>query len=423
MYNSINVFDTKTRKKLQRIEYDSATDEVKKMLKEQQERGEITLFCSCSEKLEMKVTNNPSKRYFYPAKKGEDYHHANTCVRNPKYIPNSEYEKAWSRDIETGILKVTIGKITPEKADESESKETKNRKIENTAPMTYEDFFTTNENAKPLIYQESTIRRQGKATIFGLITKINMMAWQRMAVNRVNSIIDKEQEGKISEKLGKMVWKISEEIYINRNKNSLQSMFYKGNNKSIVPKKEVFFVYGYYKGTVIKQYGTIRKHIAVIQDRFGKEHGFYINDIVEFNVMLNREKSHSKSVFIGGFVYKENKTYHYLSLINYNIFAVCKMGLYVESSYEKQVFEVLFDNRDVFYKPFNPIEGYEDFIPDFLLINREKLVVGEIFGVRGNLEYENRKERKIALSNKVEFKNEYDFWSWDATKDEEFKLI
>jgi predicted nuclease of restriction endonuclease-like RecB superfamily len=50
-------------------------------------------------------------------------------------------------------------------------------------------------------------------------------------------------------------------------------------------------------------------------------------------------------------------------------------------------------------------------LPDIIVIDRDKAIIGEIFGMNTD-EYLAKRKRKIQVANNIS--EIYDFWKWDA---------
>lgn len=385
------VHDKKTGKIIEKIGYYSYTDEFLMDLKEKQERGEISLYCCCSNNIEMKISKKP---HIYPAK--QDIGHSINCVRNRRYEGNSAYEKAWIYDEEKGEHVVRVEALIPSlKEKESDNQMNEQRESQN-----------------KIYIENSSSKRKGEATVFGLVTKINMMAWQNIVLGK---------KGKLPEdafELARHVYGISKHIRLSKKRNPLSDMFHKQINiRDIQVQKDIFFIYMYFndnkRGYTDGLFDGTIKDIVYGKNSFKKEYGFYV-DIQEFNEKLSKEP-HSNNHVISGFAYKSFKYDKKLTLGNYCLIPVSEKGLFVESLNEKKVFDALCNQQRHFYKPYLPIGGYGVYVPDFIIEDEnKKTIVGEVFGIKNDEEYDRKREEKIALSETDEFKALYDFWKWDA---------
>ncbi|RAS75192.1 DNA sulfur modification protein DndB [Priestia endophytica] len=102
------IYDKKTGGFLEEQSYQSTTEYYLSRLKEKQEKGEITLYCCCSNRIEMKVSKKP---HLYPANR--ENRHSTNCVRHPQYEGTNDYEKAWGYDEEKGEYIVRVEAMIP----------------------------------------------------------------------------------------------------------------------------------------------------------------------------------------------------------------------------------------------------------------------------------------------------------------------
>lgn len=72
---------------------------------------------------------------------------------------------------------------------------------------------------------------------------------------------------------------------------------------------------------------------------------------------------------------------------------------------------MLSDNKKIFFKPNRPLDGYENYIPDAVLLDHHitKDVFIEIFGFNSN-EYREERENKINLVKKLEESHHLIYW-------------
>lgn len=402
---SFQVYDCKTKQIREIISYSSskATNESYLLtLKEEADKRHIQITCCCSNHVPMKVSNT-KQPYLYPATRHQP--HAIDCVRNPQYSPQTEYEKAWKYDEEKGQFMVQVEKpFSPRKKKESDEREKMEERI----------YRETQNGGK----------KKGEVTVFGLSTKLNMMAWQNIVEGK-----KRLPEG-ITEVISHM-WGASKQIHLSTQQESLQEQFYEtylmkaGNSISkMEPKKDFVFVCMLYQAHYREDKEASKEVIGkktynVVYGRssvWNKDVGFYVEEIEAFEYEIQKEP-HSDLYLLVGFAYRESAYHHRkLTLGRYCLVPITKEGLFVESSIEKNIYESLYHEGRLFIKPYYTIEGYADFIPDYLLLDRRKPVIGEIFGVQNNLKYDERKQEKFAHIKKEEFKERYYFTYHDARK-------
>lgn len=396
MHRSYQVFERVTGKRLYKLYYGSEPQELLKVIKKKQDKGEVYLSCSCANHIEMKVSNR-IPYYVYPAKRQP---HGDDCIRNTHYVPKAQYERGWKREEQNGSYRVKMepAPVPPKK--------------KGTFPV---------EVPNRLVYRMGEGNQPEQVTMFGFITKLNMMAWERLALNKKNQVEESPSEVKMEWKVARMVWKVAESIYINENKEPLQRMFYRGSHFHLQPQKDVVFLYGTYKTHTHITYGKQTRLLVTIEDGFGKSHSVYVHEET-FEQKWKREQKHSHRMVIAGFAHKEAKNYHYLSLFHYDLFSVSDNGLYVENAYQKQVYEALFSQGRIFTKAYESPDGYGEFIPAFVLIDQEREVIGEIFETGVSLEEEKEQQKKVTFSRLPAFREGYDFWVWDVSLTSSFLL-
>lgn len=383
---TFEVVDTSGNRLVEVKRYDHVNVTYLMRLKQHVDSGKFLIRCSCRNQVELKFSNTKTP-YLYPASRSVK--HADDCCRNPKFQGESKYEKAWSYD---------------------ESTDTHAVRLEAMIPKTKSDVIETNHTPrKKHVVSQGNSTGKGTATIYGLTTKLNMMAWEKMVFGY------KQRTPASREEMMRQVYGISRNIKIQNTKKGLQSLFYddfiKGRRISdLAVKKDVAFIYMEY----LDEHGIRSDEknglpYVTCKNAFGKEHTFYVDE-AGFKDALRLE-AHSNTFILTGFVYRDS-TYHHrkLTLGNYCLIPVSEKGLYVESSHEKRVYDVLSMEGRRFIKPYLPVEEYGGFIPDYILFEEgKKDMIGEIFGINGIEEYEERKVEKLNLSKTKQFQEKYRF--------------
>lgn len=383
---TFEVVEKSSNKQVEVKRYDHVDSAYLKRLKQQVDSGRMVIYCSCRNRVELKFSNTQNP-YLYPASRSVK--HADDCCRNPKFQGESKYEKAWSYDETSDTHAVRLESAIPKiKGNPTEANPSERRKH---------------------IVSHGDSTSKGTATIFGMTTKLNMMAWEKIVFGYKQRIPDSREE------MMKQVYGISRNIKIENMKKGLQTMFYddfmRGKRISdLEVKKDVAFVYMEYlheKGISIDEKNKLP--YVSCKNVFGQERTFYINE-PEFKKNLQLE-AHSDTFILTGFVYRASAYHHRrMTLGNYCLIPVSNRGLYVESSYEKSVFDSFSVKGKRFIKPYLPIEEYGGFIPDFILYEEgKKDMIGEIFGIKGREDYEERKIEKLNLSVTQQFKEKYRF--------------
>lgn len=396
---SFEIFDKKTGMLLEKKSYQSADEYHLNILKRKQEKGIISLYCSCLNHVEMKVSKTAIP-YLYPATRKKK--HSINCVRSPQYEGISAYEKAWKYDEEKGEHVVRMEALIPPSKEKIGKEDVKQE-----------------EERKTKIYIEyPNSTKKGEATVFGLATKLNMMSWERIVTGKKGRLPTNSNE------VSQHVFGVSKDIRLSNKSKILQEMFFeqmlRGKNISgLEVKKDVAFVYMEYlpeRGRESEEIGKESLGYVVCKNAFNQEFGFYVN-WEEFDIKLKSEP-HSDRYILAGFVYRASKYHHRkLTLGNYCLIPISKRGLFVESNYEKVIYNELCHQKKLFVKPYLPIEGYGGFIPDFIMYEEgKKPMVGEIFGIENDELYDKRKKEKINISKTDEFRSLYRFWNKDYSK-------
>jgi hypothetical protein len=387
---AFKVILTNSGKVVEKRDYESTPEEYLNTLNKRVVAGSILICCGCSDQMEMKISKTLPP-YLYPSSK--KHKHTSNCVRNPSYQGDSEYERAWSYDETSNQYIVKIDELAP------------------TIPTKIE-LQQAQKGSR--VYHIYDGKEKGTVTIYGLATKLNMMAWSKI-------VEGKERLPENRAEVQRYAFGATKNIRLSNKEFPLQAMFYdqfikeKGRISNFEVKTDITFVYMYYmpsKRGETDQIGKQTLNVVYGENAFGKEIGFYVEDIVDFEMKKSLEP-HSEQYILAGFAYRAS-TYHHrmLTLGNYCLIPVSEFGLFVESSHEKRLFDQLcIKDKIRFVKPYLPIEGYGNFIPDFIMFEEgKKPIVGEIFGMHKDKEYEKRKREKIALSKTEAFKSIYRFW-------------
>ncbi|MDZ7431099.1 hypothetical protein KV109_004165, partial [Bacillus amyloliquefaciens] len=140
-------------------------------LKTRNEKGEIELRCECSDKIVLKVSNAKSP-YLYNSTR--QFKHSKDCCRHPQFVGSSPYEKAWSYDEEEGLHIVRIKELHLSQLGDNNER---NSNVRNN-----------------VIYHEGTGSNKNVSTIFGLATRINMMAWESMVLGKKHRVPNDKYE-------------------------------------------------------------------------------------------------------------------------------------------------------------------------------------------------------------------------------------
>lgn len=361
-----------------------------KIKKNYLESGEYEARCSCNDE-KMIITSDDR---IFPS---------NRKIVHHDYCPRGKYKgihnKGWSVDETSKVTTVTTSfNLNPNRSTPKD----KVFKVENTAKC-YD---------RSMHYQT-----KGKITVSALIKNLNVHIWCNKSYKGVY-IKDKYEFSKFVFGASQFIdLKASTTVDGVKVKN-LQKMFFKRSVFNMSVGKDSRFVYMYLDDIVFDKENSIYK----ITGRYGPgESEVYTNFVASENLVtesvetlgIKIEDLKNHNIILGGFVFK-NKRYQAeffeLSFVRCN-----KYGLFSESNYEVEFYNMLSDHKIAFYKPFEPMWEYGGYIPDvrFLLEGVPKVVIGEIFGINGDKDYLGKREKKLNLVN-TELRDKYRLFHWDA---------
>lgn len=353
----------------------------------------ISLYCDCiDEQIELKVGKREETYYLYNAKQGYRNKHDPKCPRYSNYIGKTEYDTGWKQDEDafTATLDSDIFNMCEEEEPGVDA-----------PPQPY------TPRAKGYI---NPTTQKGEVTLLGLVTKLNLIAWERCS--RIGKLPDS-----LEEFLKKVYGAMKKIKLTNKRVESLQEINY-GSIKTVDMKVKKTFIFVYMRLLTVEndQYNENRV-VIYCRNSFGDEKKFY-HDKTKFYEVYNNmrfENLTRQIVFVGGFVYKATDRSSILTFSSMCIFVTNKLGLYCESSYELETYNKLCDNNRLFYKPYTSLSEYGDLKPDIIFLDTEKPTIGEVFGFNSP-EYLEERERKLQLAENL--KESYGFWRWDAYNNE-----
>ncbi len=366
------------------------------------ENKEMALFCDCtaSEKIELKVGKREETYYLYNAKQGKTESHNPRCPKFAYYTGKSDYEQGWRQDEHGFIANLHADTFAPgEQKDQPRG----------AAPLSkpYEP------RAKSWV---NPTTKKGEVTVLGLVTKLNLMAWERCA-----------KKGKLPATLAeffKRVYGTMKTIRLanKRMVDSLQAMAYEHKKMGeMKPKTSFLFVYMRLVQVSEDPYKSERVKVHC-QDTFEQERYFYCAKTKFYEVYesVGFAKKEKQTIVVGGFVYKASEKSTLLTFSSLCLFVTTNLGLYCESSYEREAYDKLCVAHRVFYKPYFSLPEYGDLKPDLLFLDTPKPVIGEIFGF-SSPEYLLERARKLQVAQ--ELQEHYGFWKWDAYAQEPFPAL
>lgn len=362
---------------------------------------EFALWCDCNplEKIELKVGKREVGKkqytyYLYNAKQGMTERHNPRCRKFSHYMGKSEYEAGWKD--EDGFFAATL-------CDDVFAIGEKNTLVAAPSTHSYEPRAKTCVNPTT---------QKGEVTLLGLVTKLNLITWEKSAKN-----------GSLPESMRKFLDKVYGTMktikLTNKRIDSLQAINYDYKKTGeMKPKKSFMFVYMRFLKVTDDPYKSERVKVHC-QNTFGNEVYFFVakakfRKVYENVRFENKEK---QILFVGGFVYKTSEKSSLLTFSSLCLFVTTTLGLYCESSYELEAYDKLCAAHRLFYKPYYSLSEYGDKRPDLLFLDTHLPVLGEIFGFNSQ-DYLEERACKLQLAH--ELQDHYGFWKWDAYAKEPF---
>lgn len=355
--------------------------------------SDISLCCDCNdEQIELKVGKREDTYYIHNAKQGYRDKHNPKCPRHSYYSGNSEYDTGWKQDEDnfTATLDSDIFNTGREEEPGVEA-----------PPRPYAP------RAKGYV---NPTTQKGEVTLLGLVTKLNLIAWERCSRN--GNLPDS-----LEEFLRKVFGTMKKIKLTNKRVESLQEINH-GTIKTADIKVKKTFVFVYMRLLKVENDPYNESRVLIYcRNSFGDDKKFYY-DKAKFHEVYDNvrfEDLTKQIVFVGGFVYKATDKSSILTFSSMCMFVVNKLGLYCESSYELETYNKLCENKRLFYKPYSSMPEYGDLKPDIIFLDTNKPTIGEVFGFNSP-EYLTDRERKLQLAE--DLKESYGFWKWDAFNNE-----
>lgn len=382
--------------------------------KKGKEKGILYCDCDIEGREHVKITISRNRKetiYMGNLSKGGEKH-ALTCKFHSKYVPITQHEKGWEKDEESGELTVNPSLTMFKRKKIKEQEEVEDDK---------EDVLENNhfEERK----SKRTTKSSYKATLLGLMSRLNMMAWEDHCINK-----KKTSEDILA--FTRQCYGTSKKIQVKKRKN-LQDYYYSSKKAKEIrkanDKSELLFVFSPLVNAVEERYGKSKEKTGdakVLFLNFKGDGTPWVEDKITCPTYMIKEakKKHSKAMkkqdkngechtMVGGFVKLHKGKFEFVSI---DFIPITKQGLWVESSYEKKVYESFCEQGILFSKGYEPLEYYNKLVPDIIFykrLNPTKFYIGEIFGIENNEKYTQRKEEKLALARNSTV---FDFWSVEA---------
>jgi hypothetical protein len=350
------------------------------------------IYCTCNGKIEITIANVNEDYYLKNLPRRGGLHDIN-CPMHSKYIVVNKYNESWSMDEETNkyvieMVSATFGKKTTSGTASLPGTDTRNRtKVIN-----------------------------GKPTLRGVAQKINTMAWE--------DYVRKNQRVPASiYEFSKQMFGTANKIMLKR-KGTLNDLWYSDEKFNKLQTKDILFAVF----PIQKIYPTPNSlnEKFMLYNTYTKK-CFYISCNSEkvkealISSKLTREKIEKDedgyTVLAFGFVSKKVfKNKEYAEFLSIAFLPIIPEGLWCESSYERQIYSKLVKEERVFTKGYDPINDYNNYVPDIIFKDCGQVYYGEIFGIRNIEEYDEHKKEKIELAGASE---DYRLWYWDIAAGEE----
>lgn len=390
-------------------EFDMFSREKRVKLGSEIQNEKHKVICRCTEEpVFLKVSKKPRREgkdyeldYYIKNEEREKVKHNKDCVMHASYTGSLMYRNTWKQSEEDGSMEVLLDESLFGIKNTKEKNKTENKVIEST--------------------KNYLIREDGqcKATLRGLIERFNVESWL--------SFIQSDKEKTLQMFLN-YSWRYSHQIKIRTSSRghfkTLNSYFPERE------KKEVEFIYLPLRH--IKAISETLFQISVNQVNLGWDKKISCSkDLLKnalescLSIKIDEDKQplltsmdnlintkvdehEYRGFLVGGFTRINKKGY--TEFTSLEIIQISKQGLWSESSYEAKVYSKLVDEKRIFTKGIEREEEYNNWIPDIIFLDTEHKWYGEIFGIDGDTNYEERKEEKISFA---EASDEACLWYWE----------
>lgn len=337
------------------------------------------LVCGCNdENIEMKISSDFK---IYPAHHKDSSIHSIYCPRSKNYSEfKSNYVTGWKQEEDSEQVNVKIKfSLNPQKKND-------------------EKYICDTDPLRKYNYNKEI---DGKITLLSLMTHLNLKAWNRI-ISRDNKIPNDKYE------FLNQIYGSSQFINIIRTNKTLQELTFKYSRDKDMKSSESRFVYGYIVNIENDMYNENQKIIHLVSSEKGKPFKFKIKkELLESSKKYLKIKN-SNHTAIAGFVSKKYNSFEFFNLAMINI---NDRGLFSESSYEINFYNLLCDNNIPFKKPNERLLEYGGCIPDGIIEMNNKIIFIEIFGFNSD-DYNLKKERKIKIIE--ELKDTHKLLQWDT---------
>lgn len=321
MIGKIHIFNKNTLKIVKTIDYEELlyNEDLRKQIKNNYLNKDcLELVCGCNNKIKLNID---SLYRIYHKKNDDILKHNKYCIKHPNYKENFKID-GWNEH--DNHISVTLKNDT-----------ISNNSISLTKFIELLNIYSWNT----YLYKYSTLpnnKFELLNRIFGISNKINITSLNSLNLNKI---------------------------------------FFNVNEYKKIEEDKIKFTYMYLKSFHInKESNTVR-----ITGEYSKNKTFsFIVDKYLFNKKYYKIKNNNKcSIAFGAFIKKIDNNF---KIVDFEVIKVNDFGLYCESMYEEELFNMLCKYKISFIKPYRPIAIYNGYTPNAILIeNSNKNIYIEIF--------------------------------------------
>lgn len=387
------------------------------------QKKQVTIECDCQpDHLKISVAKSPKGNFFLRNFSKQGDKHQNSCRLYTGFIPSGPTEVGWKEEEGMGKNDETHYNISLEteflKKLEKEEEEAS-------------DIDKSSKEGQPAMFTgDRRTPKKTKVTIFGVGTKVSMMTYQALAKKKLVPQFLYEYRRQSYNTLTRIhpnKRSKSKSLANTKLTSYSQTKNMKANDRKLVvmPLVDIEDHVDFHKGEKY-EYQVLMLEPNDFDDKKRKlfvkcsqvlfEHAKNQHQHPGINGPYDKESDSYRTMVFGHVRFNRKNPMFGLEFTDLAFVPISKMGLWVESEYERHVFNSLTDQNIVFYKPHESLEYYHDLTPDIMIQNPEhpeRWILCEIFG-RTEPDYLERKAKKIARMNELKH---VDTWYWDATKD------
>lgn len=379
----------------------------------QYSKSDTKLFCDCqTDMIPMSVVKNTHETVFLRNFSNSGHRHKKECHLHKDYQSDSPHEEGWEPfEGEDGFIHYRISKQSTYKSD-------KKKKGEGDVPK------------RALFIRDKDKVTKTKVTTLGIGTKISLMSQYALANKRVSPDVLSVARKQTYHTLGlihfsKRKKQMTYRDILYQNIHELRDAPSRSERIVYMPLISVERNERYLDGYAIPMVNIVMdkryfdeetESLEILCETSLYKHAVAPYKSTNLNQTNKDGKPNKYTCMVLGFIRVNQRGWKKgLEFTDVVFIPIDKRGVWVESFYERHVFNALHDQNVVFHKPFEGIEEYRNWIPDLIIRNPkhpERFIIGEIFG-RTDEDYVKRKKEKIALLNSLEH---VDTWYWDVTE-------